>query len=148
MALWRHHGTWSTLVQVMACCLMAPSHYLNQCWLIIKGVLWHLSETNFKNTRMKWIRNICAEIILIITAISLRWQWVKGWYCFLFVWLTHCSLVMPYDDINLGQHWLRSWLVAWWHQAITLNQCWLTISKVHWNPSEGNLTRDTSAINN
>ena len=26
-----HHGTWSTLVQVMACCLMAPSHYLNQC---------------------------------------------------------------------------------------------------------------------
>ena len=27
--------------QAMACCLMAPSHYMNQCWLIIKGVLWH-----------------------------------------------------------------------------------------------------------
>ena len=25
--------TVSNLVQVMACCLMAPSHYLNQCWL-------------------------------------------------------------------------------------------------------------------
>ena len=25
------HKTGSTLVQVMACCLMAPSHYLNQC---------------------------------------------------------------------------------------------------------------------
>ena len=25
----------------MACCLMAPSHYLNQCWLIISKVLWH-----------------------------------------------------------------------------------------------------------
>ena len=24
-----------TLAQVMACCLTAPSHYLNQCWLII-----------------------------------------------------------------------------------------------------------------
>ena len=24
----------STLVQVMACCLMAPSHYLSQCWPI------------------------------------------------------------------------------------------------------------------
>ena len=23
----------STLAQVMACCLTAPSHYLNQCWL-------------------------------------------------------------------------------------------------------------------
>ena len=26
---------WSTLVQVMACCLTAPSHHLNQCWLLI-----------------------------------------------------------------------------------------------------------------
>ena len=33
----RWQGTESTLAQVMACCLMAPSHYLNQCWLIMKG---------------------------------------------------------------------------------------------------------------
>ena len=35
--------------------------------------------------------------------------------------LTHCGLMsmMPYGDIELGQHWLRQWLVAWWHQAIT-----------------------------
>ena len=32
----------------MACCLTAPSHYLNQCWLIIKSVvLWHSPESNF-----------------------------------------------------------------------------------------------------
>ena len=31
----------------MACCLTAPSHYLNQCWLIISEVLWHLPENNF-----------------------------------------------------------------------------------------------------
>ena len=24
-----------------------------------------------------------------------------------------------YSDIGLGQHWLRQWLVAWWHRAIT-----------------------------
>ena len=41
--IWRHR-TWSTLAQVMACCLTAPSHYLNQCWLIISKVLWHSSE--------------------------------------------------------------------------------------------------------
>ena len=35
--IWRHRSG-STLVQVMACCLMAPSHYLNQCWLIISEV--------------------------------------------------------------------------------------------------------------
>ena len=33
--------------------------------------------------------------------------------------LTHCGLVMPYGDIDLGQHWLRHWLVAWQHQTIT-----------------------------
>ena len=33
-AIWRHRSG-STLAQVMACCLTAPSHYLNQCWLII-----------------------------------------------------------------------------------------------------------------
>ena len=34
----------STLAQVMACCLTAPSHYLSQCWLIICEVQWHSSE--------------------------------------------------------------------------------------------------------
>ena len=38
------HKSGSTLAQVMACCLKSPSHYLNQCWLIISKVLWHSSE--------------------------------------------------------------------------------------------------------
>ena len=41
----------STLVQVMACCLTAPSHYLNQCWLIISEVQRQSPEGNFtRNT--------------------------------------------------------------------------------------------------
>ena len=42
---WQRSG--STLAQVMACCLIASSHYLNQCWLIISKVQWHSSECNF-----------------------------------------------------------------------------------------------------
>ena len=38
-AIWRQR-TGSTLAQVMACCLTAPSHYLYQCWLIISKALW------------------------------------------------------------------------------------------------------------
>ena len=45
-AIWRHRSG-STLTQAMACCLMAPSHYLNQCWLFISDVHWHLSEGIF-----------------------------------------------------------------------------------------------------
>ena len=38
-SLWPSDAIWwqrsgSTLAQVMVCCLMAPSHYLNQCWLM------------------------------------------------------------------------------------------------------------------
>ena len=37
----------STLAQVMACCLTASSHYLNQYWLMISEVLWHSPDNNF-----------------------------------------------------------------------------------------------------
>ena len=38
--IWRQRSG-STLAQVMACCLTAPSHYLHQCWLIIGKVQSH-----------------------------------------------------------------------------------------------------------
>ena len=37
----------------MVYCLMAKSHYLNQCWLIIKGVLWNSSESIFTRSELK-----------------------------------------------------------------------------------------------
>ena len=43
-ATWRHWPG-STLAQVMACCLTAPSTYLNQCGLIISGVQWGSSDS-------------------------------------------------------------------------------------------------------
>ena len=43
MASWR---SWSTLVQIMACCFTAPSHHQHQCWLIISEVPWHSSGGN------------------------------------------------------------------------------------------------------
>ena len=44
--IWRHKSG-STLAHVMACCLTAPSHYPNQCWLFTRKVQWHSSECNF-----------------------------------------------------------------------------------------------------
>ena len=50
VAKWRHMATQllSKLSQIMACCLTAPSHYLNQSGHIIKGVLWHAPENRIK----------------------------------------------------------------------------------------------------
>ena len=45
-AIWRQRSG-SSLAQVMACCLMAPTHYLNQCWLCISKVEWHSFKRKF-----------------------------------------------------------------------------------------------------
>ena len=50
--LWPHdaigqHKSGTTLALAMAWCLMTSSHYLNQCWHIIRGVPWQLPEGNF-----------------------------------------------------------------------------------------------------
>ena len=52
----RQHRSGSTLAQVMACCLMAPSHYLSRYWLIIIEVLWHSPLGNFTGT-LQWHHN-------------------------------------------------------------------------------------------
>ena len=44
--IWRHRSG-STLAQVMACCLTAPSHYLNQCWFTISKVHWYSFQYYF-----------------------------------------------------------------------------------------------------
>ena len=44
-AIWRQRSG-STMAQVMACCLTAPSHYLNKCWLIISEAKWHSFKCN------------------------------------------------------------------------------------------------------
>ena len=48
-SLWHSDAIWgqisgSILDQVMACRLMARSHYLNQCWLFLSKIPWHSSE--------------------------------------------------------------------------------------------------------
>ena len=75
---WRHR-TGSTLAQVMACCLMAPSHYLNQCWFIIGEVHWatfiwcwfQLRYLSYQSLKLAW--KLLSEVLLK----SPRGQWVK-----------------------------------------------------------------------
>ena len=59
----RLHRPGSTLAQIMAWCLRASSHYLNQCWQIISQVLWYSSEYNFPHEMLKIsINNISFKI--------------------------------------------------------------------------------------
>ena len=70
--------SWSSLVKVMTCCLMAPSHYSIQCSHTIKEILWHLFQSNvYLNTQ-----DINPQVVFDIytfefLATSFRGQWVK-----------------------------------------------------------------------
>ena len=77
-AIWRQR-TRSTLAQVMACCLPAPSHYLNQCWLIMNLMLWHPPGNNYIEIyqNISSINEFENYNFTIITA-SPRGQWVKA----------------------------------------------------------------------
>ena len=72
------HWSQSTLTQVMACCLTAPSDYPNQCWLLISEVLWHSPVSNFASSIQATIPyNEFENYTFKINAASLRGQWVK-----------------------------------------------------------------------
>ena len=76
-AIWRQRS-WSTLAQVMAGCLTTPSHYMNQCWLIISKVEWHLSKGKFTSDNSAinhW--NYLQDWVLKIPFKFSRGQWVQ-----------------------------------------------------------------------
>ena len=72
--MWRQRSE-STLVQVKTCHLAAPNHYLNQCWLLIKDVLWHSPESNF--TISAWSPNMHWSLHLWNYHPIPHGQWVK-----------------------------------------------------------------------
>ena len=61
-AIWQH-WTWSTLAQVMACCLMAPSHYLNLSSVRSSHILLGIIS-------QKISRPLITEISLKITCLN------------------------------------------------------------------------------
>ena len=65
--------SWLTMVQVMVCYLTAPSHYLNQCWLIINLILWHSFQGNVYLNTPDVNHHVAFELFTFeITATSLK----------------------------------------------------------------------------
>ena len=70
-SIWIHRSG-QTLTQVMACCLVAPSHYLHQCWLIISEVSTWEQFPSYSSVYYE-----SENFIFKITATSPRGQWVN-----------------------------------------------------------------------
>ena len=78
---WQRSG--STLAQVMACCLTAPIHYLNQCSsMIISEFQWHWYLAISQEMPQPSITKICLKIThLKLHSNFPRAQWVKVIIC-------------------------------------------------------------------
>ena len=62
----------------MACCLTAPSHYLNQCWLItLRSCGMHLMTLSQEDLKIPISKARLKITFIKITLRSPRGQWVK-----------------------------------------------------------------------
>ena len=107
-AKWWHRSR-STLALVMACCLMAPSHYLNPCWLLISEVLWHSPDNNFKVSTQA--TNVHNEFENILLEYLTHLQWV---YQHWFRWWEHLSLVLQSDSLSDKISWFSMMIQPVW----------------------------------
>ena len=73
----------STLVQVMAWCRQATSHYLNQCW--------HRFMSPYNVNRPQWVNfnwlTYAFHSIYFMTYTSALWSFVLLWLCYSFEWI-------------------------------------------------------------
>ena len=68
--IWQQAITWNS----PGAWVVAPSHYLRQCWLIINVVLWQLLAISHEVIKMP---NARGDSRCKITSTCLRSQWVK-----------------------------------------------------------------------
>ena len=105
-AIWCHR-TWATLIQVMAWCLTAPSHYLNQCWLIINEVLRHSPQGSSTGNAQDIYRSYEFENYYSkIRATSPRGQWFKSRDNFMYAYSQWETTL----QCNVVPHWLSPYL--------------------------------------
>ena len=120
-AIWRQRSG-STLAQVMACCLTAPSHYLNQCWLIIGGVTWHSSQgislRQCEDTN-RW--NKIENCSFKMASRSPRGQWVNAIPVLYTGWLNSKLLMKWFKSQGTSGVNNSNMLCA----VVLGNQCWI-----------------------
>ena len=104
------HRYGSTLTQVMAWCLTAPSHYLNQYGFLIREVLWHTPQHNFiVSAQATILYNEFENSNLKITATSLRGQWVHSSH----VNIKIKTQIFVYISCYIPQYWIHARCYKW-----------------------------------
>ena len=101
--IWQHRSG-STLALIMASYLMASSHYLNQCWLIIIKALWHSP----KGVIIKGSEDTSLWTRLITQAGKLKFFWyspILGSLLYSLYKIRLAQACFPLARPNFYSHW-------------------------------------------
>ena len=130
-SLWPRDAIWrqisgSTLAEVLACCLVAPSHYLKQCWLIISKVKWHSSMGNLTRdisalNHWNYLKNQVPKMPFKFP----RGLWVNKW-----LWIPAIRTVHKFQQCKQPIQHQSAWTISGeipipWKQALmSLTYVW------------------------
>ena len=135
---WRYR-TGSTLTQVAACRLMAPSHHLNQCWLIISLVLWHTQEIWFSY-------NYLQAILMLQNCLLEFWPKRDTPYLALVgeLWRVFVTILDKIDSVIMARHCTTYTIVvlfamSWGNNGHARNLTSKDSFLVFWNFAHGKL---------
>ena len=123
--IWRHRSG-STLAQVMACCLMAPSHYLTQCWLIIRK----FSDHQLRAISQEMPQPSITKVSLKITYISFHANLPEANELKISI---NCIFSVSRNHIFLLASMTLARVMAPSHH---LDRYWFIINQVHWYSSQ------------
>ena len=135
-------SAWAT--EVLRSCLHKIPCCNNEIgqWTVFSNILLYIYQRFFYNPKyIYWQighKNIRCMIMCIKQAEIIMYV----------AFLTQCGLVTLHGDIDLSQHWLRLWPVAWWHQKLPAIFVFLQIfNEVLWPSPETNFRWSAQNIN-
>ena len=121
-----------TLDQARVCCLEAPSHYLNQCWLLIIGALQNSPKSNFMvKAQSTILYKKFEKYIFEITVISPRDQWFNSPPPIAYLYYNYEKY--PLSPLKPGSLALLSWHVPYnWGSGNSVHQSFTWFLSLNW----------------
>ena len=101
-------GIWSALVHIMVVTYSVPSHYVNQCWVIVNWTLRNKLQWNFNKKGKLFVHENASETIVCeMVDILSRERWVN-YYDMKTSWPSNDSRVIgPLWSVT-GHRWMDS----------------------------------------
>ena len=145
-AIWRHRSG-KTLTQIMTCCLTAPNHYLNQCWLVMSEALGlHTGAISQETMISIFVMSFKMYKLLLQPHFQGASQ-LTHWGRVKHICVSKLTTISSYNGLSPGRRqaiiWTNDGILLIWQLETKFNEILVKIHKllfkrIHINMSSGN----------